>query len=116
MLGLGVYALTLCDISVHPHILQAYNRKQSNSGHAAQQTSQGEDDDADSDSTTSGSSTDVQLGGKANGAGGKVKSTATDQFTASNGDAASSNGATGAFDTSVIKNKLNVKRPPGAKV
>jgi len=36
-------------------LLQAYNRKQSTSGSGVRQASKGEDDDADSDSTTSGS-------------------------------------------------------------
>ncbi len=93
--------------------LQAYNRKQSTSGSGVQQASKGEDDDADSDSTTSGSSTDLQTAGKANGAGGEEHSNTTDQLAASNSSAGDSNGA---FDTSAIKNKLSVKRPPGGKV
>jgi len=94
-------------------LLQAYNRKQSTSGSGVRQASKGEDDDADSDSTTSGSSTDLQTAGKANGAGGEEHSNTTDQFAISNGSAGESNGA---FDTSAIKNKLSVKRPPGGKV
>ncbi len=92
--------------------LQAYNRKQSTSGSGVRQASKGEDDDADSDSTTSGSSTDLQTAGKANGAG-EERSNTTDQFAASNSSAGENNGA---FDTSAIKNKLSVKRPPGGKV
>lgn len=92
---------------------KAYNRKQSTSGSGVRQASKGEDDDADSDSTTSGSSTDLQTAGKANGAGGQEHSNTTDQFAISNGSAGESNGA---FDTSAIKNKLSVKRPPGGKM
>ncbi len=94
-------------------LLQAYNRKQSTSGLGVRQASKGGDDDADSDSTTSGSSTDLQTAGKANGAGGEEHSNTTDQFAASNSSAGESNGA---FDTSAIKSKLSVKRPPGGKV
>ena len=93
--------------------LQAYNRKQSKNSSGAQQASKGDDDDdADSDSTVSGSSTD--LVGKAKGAGGKVNNSVTDAV--SNGNTVSSNGTTGAFDTSAIKSKPSIKRPPGGKV
>lgn len=53
------------------------------------------------------------MAGKANGAGGAEHSNTTDQFAVSNGSAGESNGA---FDTSAIKNKLSVKRPPNGKV
>lgn len=94
-------------------LLQAYNRKQSTTGSGVRQASKGEDDDADSDSTTSASSTDLQTAGKVNGAGGEEHSNTTDQLAAGNSGAGESNGA---FDTSAIKNKLSVKRPPGGKV
>ena len=93
--------------------LQAYNRKQGTASSDGQQTNTGEDDEADSDSTTSGSS--ANLVGKTDGAGGKVSSNADKQSAAANGDTATSNGSTGAFDTSAIKSKLS-KRPPGGKV
>ena len=78
-----------------------------------QVNSTGEDDEADSDSTTSASSSDLQQLGKQNGAGGKVDNDAANTIGITEGTAATSNGA---FDTSVIKNKLSVKRPPGGKV
>lgn len=67
-------------------------------------------DDADSDSTTSGSSAD--LVGKANGAGGEAIANAK-SVAKQNGNVASSNGA---FDTSAFSKKFSAKRPPGGKV
>ena len=93
--------------------MQAYNRKQGTASSDGQQANTGEDDEADSDSTSSGSS--ANLVGKTDGAGGKVSGNANKQSAAANGDNATSNGSTGAFDTSAIKSKLS-KRPPGGKV
>lgn len=95
---------------------KAYNRKQHNSGSGTQSAGKGEDDEAGSDSSTSGSSSDLQLVGKANGAGGEVTGNTATTNTVSSDDAASVNGAAGAFDTSAMKTKLSVKRPPGGKM
>ena len=75
--------------------------------------SKGEDDEADSDSTTSASSTDLQQTGKTDGASGTVGHEVAIVTAVTTGAAASSHGA---FDTSAIKHKLSVKRPPGGKV
>lgn len=95
-------------------LVQAYNRKQGNRGSSGTQvSSKGEDDEADSDSTTSASSSDLQQPGKQNGAGGNVNNDAAITDGTTGGADATSNGA---FDTSAIKSKLSVKRPPGGKV
>ncbi|KAL3151898.1 hypothetical protein ABBQ38_012859 [Trebouxia sp. C0009 RCD-2024] len=106
------------DISKHPtqamSSTKAYSRKQGNRGaDTAQISSKGDDDEADSDSTTSASSSDLQQVGKANGAGGNKDQSMQKANATTTGVTASSNGA---FDTSAMKNKLNVKRPPGGKM
>lgn len=76
-------------------------------------SSRADDEEGDSDSTTSASSSDLQQVKKINGAGGDLEQNTADGSVATNSVTASSNGA---FDTSAIKNKLSVKRPPGGKV
>lgn len=93
--------------------MQVYGRKHGIASSDEQQAGKGQDDDADSDSTTSGSSAD--LVGKANGAGGDSLSSTEKHHAVDSNPAANDNSAT-AFDTTAIKNKLSVKRPPGGKV
>lgn len=67
-------------------------------------------DEADSDSSLSGSSSDPNLVGKANGVGGDLYNSEEQDM---NGDVPSSNGA---FDTAALGKKFSAKRPPGGKV
>lgn len=79
-----------------------------------QESSTADGDEADSDSTLSGSSSDPNLVGKANGAGGNLKINHEEQAADDqNGDAPAGNGA---FNTAALDKRFSGKKPPGGKV
>lgn len=93
-------------------VAQAYSRKQGSRGEdTAHASSTADGDEADSDSSLSGSSSDPNLAGKANGTGGHLYN--SEKHDIQNGDAKASNGA---FNTAAFSKKFSAKRPPGGKV
>ena len=98
----------------YAHCWQAYNRKQGHREANNQQVSSTADgDEADSDSTSSRSSSDINVVGKANGAGGDLH--ASEQQTERQ-QTQTNSAANGAFNTAALSKKFSANRPPGGKV